>query len=207
MQQNRTSSAVLRPSFIRKAGLWAVGPIVAMAGMASSARGAVVAYTEPPDLNTSLAAPSVLPAFDFGVNTVSGRVDPALSDPSDYFQISLPAGGIITGLTATMSDVSSAATLYSYTLAWAPAPAATYASGLSSNTPTAFNVLQLSPTVANMTVFGFVGGPIVLDGSAGAAITAASYTYTFTVSAAVPEPTSVGLLALAATTLLRRKRR
>lgn len=173
--------------------------------VADPAWGASLAYQESVsgDLPTFAAGPPL--ALDIGANTVSGRLGAGFGPPSDFdsFSVSLQAGMILTAIevayVTTKIGIATPGTAYQiaddYTPAgWFFAPTPLFGFAYSS---------QTSPVAVVSDKLPRVGADILTIQAEGSFCDCAEgngwfadYTWTFTVeAAAIPEPSTIAVLA------------
>jgi hypothetical protein len=181
------------------------GSLATFSGQAVSA--APVAYTESGGGDLPQLDPLPVFTLDVGVNTISGTITAAPMGGSDfdYFAFVVPAGNVLTSATLTMIDTAEPFTPHITSVTWnlysgsSSAFGGTGLGAIASANPgsTSLPGLPLPAGTYNVTgpSMNYVGFPAYAD-------------YVFSLTVAVPEPATLGLLASAVVpTLLRRRRR
>lgn len=87
----------------------AAAAIAAGLALAQPAGAAPIAYSEPPDLSSAIASPTLLGALDIGLNTIAGGISCSgsgcgIGDGVDTFDVTLAAGLRITGITIAITN-------------------------------------------------------------------------------------------------------
>jgi len=153
------------------------------------------AYTEPPDLPSSISAPFALPTFGLGLNTISGSVDHLAGDDADAFLISLPAGASLSTISLAISNLTlEAGSVAEWGVNWLTSPGPVSAGGFNTTAnSTVWPLSATSPVTLGMSEFTLTAGANSTGGLPFANFSSYTYQWQFTV---VPEPAAIGLLTL-----------
>lgn len=180
----------------------AVSMFCAMA-VSAAAHADVINYAEPADLSGFISAPTPLPMFDIGVNTVSGHLDHHAGDNSDAFLISLPSGASLSSVTLTISNFTLQDAIGNWGAVFDTGATATAGDGLNSSGNLTFPISFVKPGSLSCFMFASTAGAADSAGTPFGAFSAYDYTWSFTV---VPAPGAAGLLGLAGFAATRRRR-